>query len=81
MNKFTLRRTRPTKPGKAGYVQYLSVKNGIPEFNAPGNTASGVGVANLKTWKTEIGTHRWMEENKSWVEAMRQTGTIEVVSA
>lgn len=81
MTKYTLRRIRPSKVSMAGYVQYLTVKNGIPEFNAPGNTPSGVGVANLKTWRTEAGARRWMDENKSWIEVMCAIGVIDVVPA
>jgi hypothetical protein len=80
MTKYTLQHIRPAKtPGGRAYVRYLTVKQGVPEFNAPGNTSTGVGVANLKTWKTATGAGKWMNENRAWVDGMAATGEIKVV--
>lgn len=50
-----------------GRVLYLTESRtaGV-SFEAPGNTATGVGVANLKTWATEAGAQRWIDARPSF---------------
>ena len=38
-------------------------------FEAPGNTVTGVGVANLKTWATVAGAQKWLNERAALVNA------------
>lgn len=38
-------------------------------FEAPGNTVTGVGVANLKTWATVAGAMRWLDARPGFATA------------
>lgn len=37
-------------------------------FEAPGNTVTGVGVANLKTWGTAKGAQHWLDARPGFAE-------------
>lgn len=45
-------------------------------FEAPGNTVTGVGVANLKTWGTMAGAQRWCNARPALAEAYAKAGLV-----
>lgn len=80
MSKYTIRRTSPTHTGEL--TQYLTERKDCFEFTTPGNTACGVGVANLKTWKTKRGAAQWMEDRPNFTAKQKELGNhLEVVPA
>ncbi len=51
-------------------------------FEAPGNTVTGVGVANLKSWKTQAGAQRWLDARPGYVDGYAKAGMqVEVAQA
>lgn len=68
--------------GSRSYVEYLTEpRNGLPEFRRPGTSRLGVGVDNLKIWRTKAGAERWMSDRPGWREAVSKVGAVEVVPA
>jgi hypothetical protein len=52
-------------------------------FEAPGNTVTGVGVANLKSWATVKGAMRWLDARPGFATAYTAGGmplTIEPIN-
>jgi hypothetical protein len=43
-------------------------------FEAPGNTVTGVGVANLKTWGTVKGAQKWLDSRPGYADSMAKAG-------
>jgi hypothetical protein len=43
-------------------------------FEAPGNTVTGVGVANLKTWGTKAGAQKWLNARPGYADSMAKAG-------
>jgi hypothetical protein len=43
-------------------------------FEAPGNTVTGVGVANLKSWATVAGAQKWLDARPALRDAYTKSG-------
>jgi hypothetical protein len=71
MAKFVIVRTSPNTGRKLFLTESRSA--GV-SFEAPGNTVTGVGVANLKTWDTRLGACRWLEQRPTFVDGYRRAG-------
>jgi hypothetical protein len=78
MNKFLIARVSPTTGRKLYLTESRSA--GV-SFEAPGNTVTGVGVANLKTWTTEAGAHRWLKARPDMLRAYSAAGLVLNVEA
>jgi hypothetical protein len=39
-------------------------------FEAPGNSVTGVGVSNLKSWRTAKGAQRWLDSRPGFADGM-----------
>ncbi len=76
MTKFVIARKSPA----TGRTLYLTGSRAAGvSFEAPGNTACGVGVANLKTWTTEAGAHRWLKTRPDMLRAYAAAGLVVTV--
>lgn len=80
---FTLQHTRPalvSNPNSKPVVRYLTVQNGQPLWGSCGSGRNGVGVAYLKTWKTQAGVKAFMKSYPTWLANYSQDGSkIEIV--
>jgi hypothetical protein len=71
MSKFVIVRTSPA----TGRKMYLTESRSAGvSFEALGNTVTGVGVANLKTWTTTAGAQRWMNARAGFAEGYAKAG-------
>lgn len=76
-SRFCITRTRTTNAGRT-VVEFLAGGE-FPEFTTPGNTRTGVGVANLKTWGTVKGAQRWMDARPTFQSGASKVGIVEIV--
>lgn len=76
MSKFVIARTS-TSTGRTLFL--TESRTAGVSFEASGNTACGVGIANLKTWGTEAGAHRWLKARPDMLRAYAAAGmTVDV---
>lgn len=71
---FCIQRTRAP-----GYVEVLTGRGVVAEFTRLGTTRVGVGVYNLRQWKTKAGAERWMADRPGFLDVAARYGTVEVV--
>lgn len=70
-----------TSPGTGRKLFLTESRTAGVSFEAPGNTVTGVGVANLKTWGTEAGARKWLEERATFVSGYAKAGIAVSVEA
>jgi hypothetical protein len=65
------------KSPATGRVMFLTESRSAGvSFEAPGNSVTGVGVSNLKTWKTPSGPYRWLKERPDMMRAYGAVGMV-----
>lgn len=70
---------RTTATGRKTYL--TESRTAGVSFEAPGNTVTGVGVANLKTWSTEAGAQRWLDARSTFVSGYAKAGMTVAIEA